>query len=317
MNRLQRVLNVSRKVAASPLLRRSSMGHNSNIGSAFCFSSSSDGSDKKNDKAPDEFYDEEVEDDKEFMDMISAVARGNGLGGLTTNKEKFSFDDIDEAGNSTETVPIGIVEALKGVAKGNAEASGNEGGSPDDPDSSSKQMVMDMLMHDDLAEHYGDINLSSNTLMPPEYMNYTVPWKKSNQWTPSSVPSSNFVKKTSKDSFVHDSHGLRSCPGKRQRKGQGGELGCHVIDLEKLSPFNLLTLRRFISVDSEILGRKDTRLCAKCQRKVAKTVKRARNLGIMGHIDEYVLQDSAPLQRGKTYHKQSVNGIVTHSKTIL
>ena len=60
----------------------------------------------------------------------------------------------------------------------------------------------------------------------------------------------------------------------------------------------------FISVDGEILARKDTRLCAKCQRKVSKTVKRARNMGILGHIDEFVIQDSSPLQRGKTYHKQ-------------
>ena len=286
---------------------------------AACFSSETSGTDKEDKKAPEEFYDEEVEEDKEFMDMMSAVARGGGLGGLTTNKEKFSFDDMDEAGKSVETGPNAIVEALKGAAKGNAEAATTEGGRQDDSDSASKQMMFDMLMHDDLAEHYGDINLSTNTLMPPEYMNYTVPWKKTNAWTPSSVPTSNFVRKTSKDSFVHDNHGLRSCPGKRQRKGQSGELQCHVVDLEKVTPFNLLTLRRFISVDSEILGRKDTRLCAKCQRKVSKTIKRARNLGFLGHIDEYVIQDSAPLQRGKTYHKSLAEGkgAKSHSGTIM
>ena len=195
-----------------------SFPHGSRIAGAR-FSSETNGADKGSGKAPEEFYDEEVEEDKEFMDMMSAVARGGGLGGLTTNKEKFSFDDIDEAGKSTKIEPNVIVRALKGAAKGNTEIATTEGGGQDDSDSASKEMIFDLLMHDDLAEHYGDINLSTNTLMPPEYMNYTVPWKKTNTWTPSSVPSSNFVKKTSKGNFVHDSHGLRSCPGKRQKKG--------------------------------------------------------------------------------------------------
>ena len=102
-----------------------------------------------------------------------------------------------------------------------------------------------------------------------------------------------------------------------KRRGQSGELQCHVVDLESVTPFNLLTLRRFISVDSEILGRKDTRLCAKCQRKVAKTIKRARNLGILGHIDEFVIQDSAPLQRGQYHRSAKGSATRSHSGTIL
>ena len=255
---------------------------------------------------PEEFYDEDVESEKEFMDMMSVVARGDGdgLGGLTTNRESFSFDKIDELDDSN--IPTGIMDSMKEVARGNSEVPRGEINT--EAEGQAMGMVSDLLMNEDLADHLGDINLNSNSLMPPEYMNYTVPWRKSSKLSESSsVPSNNFVKRTSKEGFAHDSHGMRSCPGKRQRKGRGGELQCHVIDLDKVNPFDLLTLRRFISVDSEILGRKDTRLCAKCQRKVAKTVKRARNMGILGHIDEYVIQDSSPLQRG-TYHKHSLQG---------
>ena len=252
---------------------------------------------------PDEFYDEDVESEKEFMDMISVVARGDGdgLGGLTTSRDTFSFDKVDELDNSN--IPSGIVETMKEVARGNSEVP--RGDVSTEAEGQAMGMVSDLLMNEDLAEHFGDINLNSNALMPPEYMNYTVPWRKSSKLSASSsVPSNNFVKRTTKEGFAHDSHGMRSCPGKRQRKGKNADLQCHVIDLDKVNSLDLLTLRRFISVDSEILARKDTRLCAKCQRKVSKTVKRARNMGILGHIDEFVIQDSSPLQRGKTYHKQ-------------
>lgn len=62
--------------------------------------------------------------------------------------------------------------------------------------------------------------------------------------------------------------GNRACPGKLQRKGKAGVLGCHKIDLDELDHMDIFTLRKFLSEDSEILGRKITGLCAKCQRQV-------------------------------------------------
>jgi ribosomal protein S18 len=73
-----------------------------------------------------------------------------------------------------------------------------------------------------------------------------------------------------------------------------GQLDCHLIDLDTLSPFDVMNLRRFISLDSEIMGRRATGLCAKCQRKVAKTIKHSRNLGFLAHIDEFVVKDQRP-----------------------
>ncbi len=43
---------------------------------------------------------------------------------------------------------------------------------------------------------------------------------------------------------------------------------CHKIDLDALNYLDITALGRFLSDDSEILGRKWTGLCAKCQRQV-------------------------------------------------
>jgi len=72
--------------------------------------------------------------------------------------------------------------------------------------------------------------------------------------------------------------GLRACPGKMQRRGVKTALQCHQIDLETLHHLDVLTLRRFISEDSEILSKKRTGLCAKCQRKVPNMLEFAINL---------------------------------------
>jgi ribosomal protein S18 len=58
------------------------------------------------------------------------------------------------------------------------------------------------------------------------------------------------------------------CKGKLQRRGKEGKLECHKIDLDKLNHLDVLNLRKYLSEDSEILGRSATGLCAKCQRKV-------------------------------------------------
>ena len=57
-----------------------------------------------------------------------------------------------------------------------------------------------------------------------------------------------------------------------------------IVDLDEINYLDILTLRRFLSDDSEIMGGKHSGLCAKCQRKVAKTIKRARNYGIVPHL---------------------------------
>lgn len=62
--------------------------------------------------------------------------------------------------------------------------------------------------------------------------------------------------------------GERACPGKRQRQGKNPVLRCHLIDLDALHHLDVISLHKFLSDDAEILGRRTTGLCAKCQRKV-------------------------------------------------
>jgi len=45
-------------------------------------------------------------------------------------------------------------------------------------------------------------------------------------------------------------------------------------------------LRRFISGLGKIKSREKTGLCAKHQRRVARSVKRARNIGLLSHISK-------------------------------
>lgn len=58
-------------------------------------------------------------------------------------------------------------------------------------------------------------------------------------------------------------------------------------------------------------------LCSKCQRKVAKAVKRARNFAIVPHLGEFVIRDGRPLNRNTTFHDVVEGQTHVASKTIL
>ncbi len=49
----------------------------------------------------------------------------------------------------------------------------------------------------------------------------------------------------------------------------------------ELHPLNVHLLREFLNVEGRLLPRRQTKLCAKFQRKVAKTVRRAKHLGVL------------------------------------
>lgn len=62
--------------------------------------------------------------------------------------------------------------------------------------------------------------------------------------------------------------GSRACPGKLQRRGRFPELKCHKIDLDELSHLDVLSLKEYLTEDGEIIPKKGTGLCSKCQRQV-------------------------------------------------
>lgn len=101
---------------------------------------------------------------------------------------------------------------------------------------------------------------------PIEMLNMNIPWRKTEEFPDKLLDK--FVPKTSSQKFNYNQQGFRHCPGKLQRKGMNPQFDCHLLDIDELHFLDVLTLRRFISDDSEILPRKATGLCAKCQRKV-------------------------------------------------
>lgn len=110
--------------------------------------------------------------------------------------------------------------------------------------------------------------------------------------------------------------GKRHCPGGRQRRGkEKARLNCHLIDLDKVTPLDLHTLRRFLNIEGEILPKKLTGLCSKCQRKVAKTIKHTRCLGLLPHIGNIKLKDYSPDRQDEPFHAPATGGY-HESKTV-
>jgi len=96
-------------------------------------------------------------------------------------------------------------------------------------------------------------------------------------------------------------------------------LKCHKIDLDELTYLDVLSLKEYLTEDGEIIPKKGTGLCSKCQRRVAKTIKAARNFGLLPHIGQFVVSDSKPkLLRKDAVHQPFIaDSPVVVSKTLL
>jgi len=129
----------------------------------------------------------------------------------------------------------------------------------------------------------------------------------------------NFSLPAEERSFDPLAQGSRPCPGKMQRRGIKPVLLCHKIDLDKISYLDVVRLRDFMSADGEILSKKDTGLCSKCQRVVAKTIKHTRNLGLLPHLGEFSVTDSRSSYSPKQdFHDPFPRNTPTaNSKTVL
>lgn len=90
---------------------------------------------------------------------------------------------------------------------------------------------------------------------------------------------------------ISESDNDAPCPGKKQRSGVKGVLRCTKIDLDTIHHLDVMALRHYVTDDAEIMKRSSTGLCAKCQRHVARTIKRARNMGLMPHIGNFDIQE--------------------------
>lgn len=131
-------------------------------------------------------------------------------------------------------------------------------------------------------------------------MNYTIPWNKRGQYN--ERPLSKFLSRKAPERYTDLNQGLRACPGKLQRHGPTPVLRCHKIDLDAVNHMDVMTLRKYLSADAEIMSRRKTGLCAKCQRQVAKTIKRARHMSILPHIGDYEIQEVRPVLQREEFH---------------
>jgi small subunit ribosomal protein S18 len=281
------------------------------------------------DEVPDEFFEKDVESDKEFLDTVTSLKEG-GLENLSMTKSSITWDEIDVAIKSP--FPIEDLFDFEDDDDDDDEtySLNNDGELTDLSPSASPSMGMahDSILNQDVADHIAGFG---TFYVPEEMLNPNLPWKKTDIASPSSRRKQDqpetvkhliekFIPLTAPEKFTHTKQGLRHCPGHRQRRGKldRAKLECHLIDLQELTYLDVVGMRRYISDDSEILGRKITGLCAKCQRKVAKSIKRARNFGLMPHLGEFVLQDSRPLHQTGIFHDAVRDDeLRLHSKTIL
>lgn len=260
--------------------------------------------------APDSFYDESDEIDKEVWDLKLAKATG-GIQNLTTG----------HAGKASEKLggkfSINDVQASIDLHKDNTE----EADLMDDDQAVAYEQKYGMPAPGHLSER---VNLAGRTegmsaYVPPEYSNHSMDWADLDRKDKEPEELQSFVKRTDEKSMPIDKQGLVACPGKRQRRGALGALKCHLLDLDALHYTDIVTLRRFIAADSEILGKRLTGLCSKCQRKVARTVKRARKLGFISHLGAYHVVDADPHHDANkfNFHRSMEGTEVKVSKTIL
>jgi len=173
------------------------------------------------------------------------------------------------------------------------------------------KLMTNVLMDKNLGDHLE--SFQDDHIYTPEMLNYNVPWRKEE----GEFALDPMIPDTDPNKYHHDSQGSRHCPGKRQRKGKKGTLMCHKIDLDDLHFTDVVTVSKFLSDDGQILGKSQTGLCSKCQRKVAKTIKRGRACGLYPHIGEFIIDDTRPLHKDEHIHDVQPGQKYFVSKTVL
>jgi ribosomal protein S18 len=263
-------------------------------------------------KAPDNFYDDSVESEKEFLDVTTVLLRDGGIGLLSRVQNPLTWKEIEKFENKTvdlrafaDEVSEEVMEAAEDE-KERAERENHEY-----LYTKEATTITNTLAATDLGNH---LDKFVNSYVPEEYVNYTMPWKDDDGIEDPLLDK--FVPNTAQERFTYSTQGNRACVGKLQRRGKTNVLNCHLIDLDELHHLDVVNLKRFLSDDAEILGRRQTGLCSKCQRKVAKCVKTSRQLGILPHIGQYFVEDSRPSHVDENFHDVVEGAERVESKTV-
>lgn len=230
-------------------------------------------SDLKGPQIPDDFYDPETEVDKEFLD-IAAVVHTGGIGKIANSRANISWNSVysSEWQQTTSTDGNGSILTHQ-------------------PHESVRNYLSHPSSFSDNETHFEDASFGDDSVVEE----------------PDEHPLSEFLSDSSPINYTPETQGNRPCPGKRQRRGINGKLMCHKIDLQQLHYLNILSLSSYLSPQSEILGRESTGLCAKCQRKVASSIKKARNYGLLTHLGNTTIRNVDPdVLDPKSFHKCSI-----------
>ena len=176
-------------------------------------SSSGGGKKKKNDDpkgiVPDDFFDEEEESEKEFLDMAASLVNSTGLESLTTVKESITWDAMETGQHGARSANKGVKLQQTVKASQHDEDICHEAdnlseameSSLDDPDDGP---LTHIVSNPDLADHLDSFYPKSFHL-PADYMNYTVPWRKTGDFPHPGLDK--FVGDTAPERYRHDRQG--------------------------------------------------------------------------------------------------------------
>ena len=142
---------------------------------------------------PDEFFDDEVEKEKEFLDMASSIISKDGLKGLVTNKnEAYTWEEFE----TDDYVPAHI-KAAKESSKSSVGRQDKEMEEGEEL-SSAESFGLQSFFQEDLNE----IPIDESTILTPEMYNYTLPWRHEDE-IPDEILEK-FVPNTSRELFKYD-----------------------------------------------------------------------------------------------------------------
>lgn len=264
-------------------------------------------------KAPESFFDEDDELEKERFDFKLATANG-GIQNLVTGHSGEARGSL--AGMKVTINDLQAQQDLDGVDM-------EEEDIVDEEESERQEATTGIPAPGHLPESANIASRmadnSTSAYVPPEYANHSMDWQDANREEEEPEELESFVSRTDERSMPIDKQGLVACPGRRQRRGTKPQLKCHLIDIDELHYTDVVTLSRFLSPDSEILGRRLSGLCAKCQRNVARTVRRSRNLGLLSHLGAFHIVDADPTHDSNqfNFHRSPHDIPAVVSKTII
>ena len=153
-------------------------------------------------KAPKDFFDENVEAEKEFVDIAAALNTEDGLERLTAMRESLDIEKIlDDTYQPSTLMAEFKKEFLSTPLPDLPEPNFDSLESGDsEPLTKQESIIAQSVIAHDLADHLDD--MPEGTYIPPEMLNYNLPWRKTEEFPEPLLD--NFVSEASREKFRYD-----------------------------------------------------------------------------------------------------------------